>query len=223
MRIDRLLAGVASVSLVAIALTALSATTASAIDKPMSASPTSGTKTSPINLVTGQQCSSGDKIQVVVTGSGFPGAGYSMTGKDATSTKLQGGGYSLPLLETMSDAASAQTPVATLSGVYTFSARCYSGLSSTVLDSFSTSIVFQGNNYGAASVTATLSAIATQIAPGRSVTMTANLSAAFGSVPAGSVEFFDGVTSLGTAAVAEGDASKSLTKSNFAQGAHGNI
>ena len=220
MRIDRLLAGVASVSLVAIALTALSATTASAIDKPMSASPTSGTKTSPINLVTGQQCSSGDKIQVVVTGSGFPGAGYSMTGKDATSTKLQGGGYSLPLLETMSDAASAQTPVATLSGVYTFSARCYSGLSSTVLDSFSTSIVFQGNNYGAASVTATLSAIATQIAPGRSVTMTANLSAAFGSVPAGSVEFFDGVTSLGTAAVAEGDASKSLTKSNFAQGAH---
>lgn len=212
--------GVGAVTLTVAAVGIAIAPAASALSKAMSVSPSTGSKTTALNLVTAGQCASGDKIQVFVTGSGFPSGGYGMTGKDSTSTKVQGANYSLPLLENMNDAAAAQTPPATLSGVYTFTANCYQGLGSTVLDSFTTSIVFSGNNFGAASVSATLSPIPAQVAPGRDVVLTANLAAVFGAVPAGTVEFLEGSTSLGTANVAAGAASASITKNDFAQGNH---
>ena len=193
---------------------------ASAVDKAMTVNPATGTKNTALNLVTAGQCSSGDKIQVFVTGNGFPANGYGMTGKDSVSSKIQGANYNMPLLESLNDAAAAQTPAATLSGAYTFTAKCYQGLGSTVLDTFKTAIVFDGANFGAAAVTASLSAIPAQIAPGRAVNITANLAAVYGTVPAGSIEFFDFETSLGASQVAAGAATASISKSDFAAGNH---
>ena len=85
---------------------------ASAVDKAMTVNPATGTKTTALNLVTAGLCSSGDKIQVFVTGNGFPANGYGMTGKDAVSSKIQGANYNMPLLESLNDAAAAQTPAA---------------------------------------------------------------------------------------------------------------
>jgi exo-beta-1,3-glucanase (GH17 family) len=80
----------------------------------MSVSPVSGAKEAAINLVTAGQCASGNRIQVLITGTGFPSNGYGITGKDDVASKTQGANYYLPLLESLSDAAAAQSPAATL-------------------------------------------------------------------------------------------------------------
>lgn len=201
----------------------------SAVFSTATVSPANGTKDSTVSLVTAKQCPAGDKVQVSITGSGFPSGGYNMTGKDATSTKVQGSGYSLPLLETLSSAASAQNPPATLTGKYTFTIGCFSGLDSTRLSSASAAIYFvDSTNYQSVPVgtTATLAVTGlsgTQVAPGRPVTMTVSLSTP-GGVPAGVVEFFDGTTSIGTQSVTAGASGVTktavLVKSNFTDGAH---
>ena len=152
-----------------------------------------------------------------------------MTGKDAAATKIVGSGYSLPLLETLNSAASSQTPPATLSGKYTFTVGCYSGLVATRLFSTTAAVYFtDATNYVSVPVgsTATLAVTGlsgTQVAPGRDVTMTVSITTP-GGVPAGSVEFFDGATSLGTQSVTAGAAGvtqvSTLVKNNFTQAAH---
>jgi hypothetical protein len=194
-----------------------------------SVTPATGTKDSTVSIGTTKLCPAGNKIQVAISGSGFPSGGYNVTGKDDVATKVQGAGYTLPLLQTLAAAAADQTPPATLSGKYTFGVSCYNGLDSNKLSTTSAAIYFtDSTNYQTVPVgtTATLAVTGlsgTQVAPNRPVTLTASLSTA-GGVPAGVVEFFDGSTSLGSAAVTAGASGVTKTaqivKSNFADGAH---
>jgi len=183
--------------------------------KAMAPSDASGTNLSLITLVTVGQCASGDKIQVSITGNGFPGVGYGMTGKDKTEDKVSGSNYSLDLLETMASAALAQNPVATLSGWYTFTANCYQGLAPTVLDSFQSRIYFTDATHWTQpiSTTTTVSSTPQSITDGDSVTLTSRITP---SNATGSVEFFytpvgGAKTSLGTATVSGGVATKEIT------------
>jgi len=139
----RIFTSILATAAISAASLALAVPQASAVITPkaMSVSPTSGTKTTGLNLLTAGQCAEGNYIQVFITGTGFPENGYGMTGKEQTANKLQGSNYNLALLENLQDAAAAQSPAANLSGVYTFTARCYQGgFSSTVLDAFESKI-----------------------------------------------------------------------------------
>ena len=183
--------------------------------KAMAPSDASGTNLSLITLVTVGQCASGDKIQVSITGNGFPGVGYGMTGKDKTEDKVSGSNYSLDLLESMASAALAQNPVATLSGWYTFTANCYQGIAPTVLDSFQSRIYFTDATHWTQpiSTTTTVSSTPQAITDGDTVTLTSRITPANAT---GSVEFFytpvgGAKTSLGSAAVTEGVATKDVS------------
>lgn len=112
--------------------------------KPMSVSPASGTSGNRIDLSTIGKCATGTHLQVKVTGSGFPEAGFNVSGKVSVTGDINRGSYYfIPLLYNMADFAAQQSPPATLTGEYVFSAYCYpSGLSNTPVDSFRSSIWF---------------------------------------------------------------------------------
>ena len=78
--------------------------------------------------------------------------------------------------------------------------------------------VVQPSDATAAATTTTLSASATQITAGQSVTFSVTVTAAAGSAPAGNVTLLDGSTSLGTSALANGAAT--FTIASLAAGTH---
>ena len=222
----RKLTSILATAAISAASLALAVPQASAVITPkaMTVSPASGAKESAINLVTAGQCSEGDKIRVLLTGTGFPNDGYGMTGKDAVESKVQGANYNLPLLESLSEAAAAQDPVATLSGVYTFTANCYQGnFGTTVLDAFETKIyITDANTKAWASVTKTTTSVVASkqlLTSGETVEFTATVSAA---AATGAVEFFatpvagGARTLLGSGVVNSGVAS--LSTSTLAPG-----
>ena len=87
---------------------------------------------------------------VKVSGAGFPAGGYNVTGVSTTGTypTNAGGGYIIPLADTMANFAAAQAPPATLSGQYTFLAVCRTGLNATDLGNFDGSIWFTSPTKG---------------------------------------------------------------------------
>lgn len=188
-------------------------------------SPATGSSTTGISLTTAAGCAGADAntyIQVFQTGPGFPEAGFSIRNKSKADLYVSGSGYVIPLGSNMQDAAAAQTPAATLGGKYTFTIKCFAGaLTNTAsetlgtADIWFTSATVYVSTDPAVSTSVGLAASRLSVSSDTSVTLTASLTP---SNAVGSVEFFDGVTSLGTSAVSAGVATTSKTFSEDLQG-----
>ncbi|MCX6421004.1 MAG: hypothetical protein NT180_01365 [Actinobacteria bacterium] len=189
----------------------------------VSASPAEGTSSSAININTTSLCPDAGvatKVQVVMEGAGFSG------GKNVTPKAAEGSlarvstGYQTTLSKNMVSFAAEQDPVPTLTGQYTFTVKCFEGVGSSPTAIIgSTSIWFSSPTaYRSTPPTATsvaLGASASEVSNSTEVTFTATMTP---SNAAGSVEFFDGVTSLGSVAVAAGVATKAKTFSTDGAG-----
>jgi hypothetical protein len=103
--------------------------------------------------------------------------------------------------------------------VHASDAAITSGSISYTFPSYSAVLfVVQPSATTAASTTTALSATATQITVGQSVTFSVTVTAAAGSAPAGNITLLDGSTSLGTSALASGAAT--FTIASLAAGTH---
>ncbi|MFE9424494.1 Ig-like domain repeat protein [Kitasatospora sp. NPDC006697] len=228
-RISRTVALGAATMLAAGSVTLLSAVTAQADTSTigtLTVNPASGADTTAIDVVSSAACPGGTNLQVLVFGQGFPAAGYGATPNTPQSsiTTTANGGYDVPLSDTMASFAQ-KNGFTTLSGQYDFHLRCQAKIGATYYGDFVGSITFT-------SPTAYVSTTVTPPAPGQTATALAvtpsgsatvggsvTLTATVTPAAAGSVQFMDGTTALGTpVTVAGGTASLSTTA--LALGAH---
>lgn len=197
---------------VAVGLPAAQATAA------VAPSTTTGNTTTAFAITADQACpneSAETKVQVSMTGAGFPSTGYNITGKNSPSSVRSGSGYSMPLLYTLAVTASNQTPPATLAGAYRFDVMCFEGLAATPTSTLGTTYVFiSGDSWVIpASSSVTLSASELIVAHQQAITVTSAVSP---SEAAGTVEYFatplsgGQSMSLGTATVSGGVASRQI-------------
>ncbi len=186
-------------------------------------SPAAGSNVTAMTLRTPFDCSAGSThIQVWMTGAGFPGdPGVDVSGVvalDALPDDGAGPGESVPLVQTMQELADAEAPPAPLAGIHRFVTTCQNGSGSAVFDTFRAAINFGSpTSYQQVEVEYTASVAITAASPispqaaGTPITFEGQVSPAEAE---GSVELFDGGTSLGTTSVVAG--AFSLTTSALA-------
>ena len=211
-----------AVGLVAVVVTGLGVATASpalAATGTLTVAPATGLNTTGITVGTSAACTGGTNLQVSVNGSGITNQSVTQNYVLTALPSNPAGGYDIPLGNTMLFYANQQVPVATLSGEYVFTAICKNGVGAAVFDTFTGSIwftsstVYQNTNPTTPTVTATTTALSTSVPSpqtvGTSVTLNAAVSPA---AAAGSVQFMDGTTALGSpVAVSAGTASLATT------------
>ena len=193
----------------------------------LSITPNPGTYQSGIVVNTSGPCPGGTNLFVKVYGAGFPAAGYNVV---ANSTQASyptntSGGKTVALSNTMKAFAESQSPPVTLSGDYRFELICRNsltmgGTTGTGFGEFNGKINFATPiNYTvvAGPNPATSSAItASPVSPstvGTNVTFTSTVTAADGSIEAGSVQFQADGVDFGAAQPIAGSASATGTAS----------
>ena len=189
----------------------------------LTATPATGADSDGMSFTTSGACPGGSNLLMYVTGAGFPAAGTNVVGNSAISIYQQtpAGGYVVPLFNTMKWFAQ-QAGITALSGQYNFTLVCKNPFGATTFGDYTGSVWFTSpttytsTNPSQQSTTTTLSVAPTSpAAAGSSVTLSAQVSP----TAAGSVQFFDGTTALGSpVAVANGAAA--LTTSALSVGAH---
>lgn len=172
-------------------------------------------------------CPAGNNVVTRIYGPGFPAAGQNIAPNQpiANLGSNANGGVVVPVSDTFRTFANLQSPPATLNGKYDITISCVQPLTpNTSLGDFTGSIWFVNNNtyqstdpnQTATPTTTTLTTNpAGPVDPGTSVTLTATVSP---SAATGSVQFFDGANSLGSATVSGGTAS--LPTSALTSGSH---
>ncbi|MEV4615952.1 Ig-like domain-containing protein [Kitasatospora sp. NPDC049258] len=192
----------------------------------LTVNPATGADDELMNVVSSGTCTGGTNLQLLVFGQGFPADGYGVTPNVAQSVYSPDaqGHLSVPLSDTMRSFAQ-KNGFSTLTGQYEFHLRCRAKIGATYFGDFVGSVWFTSptaytstdpNAPVAQATTTTLSVTPNGSATaGSAVTLTANVAPA----AAGTVQFFDGATPVGSpAAVAAGQAS--TTTSTLAEGAH---
>ncbi|MGW7523306.1 Ig-like domain repeat protein [Streptomyces sp. NPDC054783] len=211
LRPSRVMAGglACLVSLLAVGLAAPSASAAGI--GTATVTPATGTDTSSMSLTTSGPCpANATNLIVSVTGSGFPAAGQNVVANSPISTysTTSGGGYIIPLTQTMRDYANT-AGFTTLSGRYDFTVTCRTAFNGTSLGDFPASVWFTSNtayqNTDPAAKTPTTTSVAVSPASpataGTNVTLTATVAPASA---AGTVQFRDNGTALGAPATVTG-------------------
>lgn len=181
--------------------------------------PSSGSDSSSITLLTNAQCDGGTNIQASMSGgpAGNVFTNQNVSPNQGQSAVVSGAGYAIPLVDTMR--GFAQTAGFTsLSGRYDFTITCKQSIGSTTFGTFTGSIFFTSQTAYSSQLATSTTLAASPASPQvetTGVTFTATESPA----TAGSVQFFDGVTTLGSpVAVVSGKAA--LTTSALTVGSH---
>lgn len=181
-------------------------------------SPATGTSDSTLSVNTTGTCPAGDRTQTRIFGAGFPAAGSNVSAKQRFDQVQTGSGYSIPLQQTMRTFASEQTPAATLTGRYDFMVGCYQGLNSALLGQAVASVYFSSSTVYDSNITptiTTLNASASVVTAGDSLVLTSWVT----NDVAGTVEFRDGSTVLGTP-VPVSSSTATYTVANVTSGSH---
>ncbi|MEZ0091337.1 Ig-like domain repeat protein [Streptacidiphilus sp. EB129] len=195
--------------------------TAAHADAPgtLTATPATGLDNDSMSMTTSGPCTGGTNLIMSVTGAGFPATGANVVGNSPTSIYSQNaaGGYIVPLTNTMRVFAQ-QNGITALAGQYTFTLTCKAAIGATTFNTFVGTITFTDPTHYTSGVTQTSTTLAitpATAALGDAVTLTATVSP----TAAGTVQFMDGTTPVGSpVAVANGVAA--LTTSTLAQGPH---
>lgn len=219
--------GVGAVTVTALAATVLlsAAPASAAVVGTVSVSPATGTDNTPATVNTSAACPAGNNIIGRIFGAGFPAAGQTVRNNSPISSYSvnAAGGLVVPLSDTFRAFGNLQSPPVVFAGKYDIVVSCIAPLApGTSLGDFSGSIWFTSNTAYQSTdptTTPTTTTLATSpagpVSVGASVTLTATVSP---TAATGSVQFFDGATSLGTSPVAGGTAS--ISTSALAAGSH---
>jgi Bacterial Ig-like domain (group 3) len=179
------------------------------------------------NVEASAPCPAGTNIIVRMFGAGFPAAGEIIAPNQpiANLATNASGGVVVPVSDTFRTFANLQSPPATLNGKYDIVISCINPLgANNSLGDFAGSIWFVNNSTyqstdpNAPKQPTTTTLVTNPVGPvnvGTQVTLTATVAP---TAATGSVEFFDGATSLGTATVANGTAS--VQTNSLAKGTH---
>ena len=161
--------------------------------------------------------------QVMLFGSGFPADGYNVSANNSNTILPpdSAGGYAVSFIDSLVNIAQQQMPPATYSGLYTVKLVCLDRFANGGFGEFSTTMTFADAHHYAAAGTEVATTTVLTASPagsataGASVTLTATVGP---SGAAGSVQFRDGTTALGTAPVTGTVAT--LTTTALAAGNH---
>lgn len=176
--------------------------------------------TAPVVNTSGPCPASATNLQVRIAGPGFATFAGAVGNSSISAYGVNGqGGYTVPFSSTLRDIGNTQAPVVSYLGRYTVTLFCRTATNATSLKDFTGFINFTSANtaYTAEAVTSAV-LTASPASPqfqGTPVTFTTTISPA---AATGSVEFFDGATSLGSAVVSGGTAS--ITRSNLSVATH---
>ncbi|WP_052441258.1 Ig-like domain-containing protein [Streptacidiphilus anmyonensis] len=224
LRISRRVALATATLLASGATTMIGATAAHADTQlgTMTATPATGADNDAMSFTTSGACTGGGTNLIMsVSGQGFPATGTQVVGNSPISTYQQtaAGGYVVPLSNTMRYFAQ-QAGITALSGEYDFTLTCRNAFGASTFGDYVGKIYFTSpTSYTSSNQTATTTTLAVTPAnsatAGSAVTLTATVSPA----AAGTVQFMDGTTAIGSpVTVANGTAT--LTTSALTQGAH---
>ncbi|GJF28546.1 hypothetical protein KNE206_12460 [Kitasatospora sp. NE20-6] len=231
LRIQRTVALGAATLLAAASATVLGAATAYADDASptigtLAVNPATGADDELMSVVSSGACPGGTNLQLLVLGQGFPAEGYGASLNQAQSVFPPDaqGRMTVPLNDTMRSFAQ-KNGFSTLTGKYEFHLRCRNKIGVTYFGDFVGAVWFTSptaytstdpNAPAAVATTTTLT-----VTPGSSATVGSDvkLTAAVSPAAAGTVQFLDGTTPVGSpVAVSAGQAE--LTVTTLAQGAH---
>jgi len=176
--------------------------------------PATGTSATPIQLTTSGPCAApAVKVRAVAVGFGFPASGQIILSPTTVGFSTVSA-MSLPVSNAFSVYASNNSTA--LVGPYDIKVQCVNSIGTTILDEYTTVMNWTtpGNslaNIGSATYEAR-PATTTTVAPslsspqlaGTAINLTATVDAGAIDPSAGSVQFFNGVTSLGTSTVGAG-------------------
>ncbi|BEP13804.1 Ig-like domain-containing protein [Acidothermaceae bacterium B102] len=226
--------GVATLSMVA-AFTGGAASSRADVIGNLTVTPATGDDTAVMTLTTSGPCLNGTNLQVFVTGAGFPAGGYPVTAS-APLTSLTtdaSGALTTSLTDTMRHFASVQSPPATLSGTYVFSARCTSADGATVYDSFNENVVYTVNpgaaptyvasvevQFGYFTATALSASPAGPVPSGTPVTFTAHVSSTPLGGALGTVQLMDGAAAVGSPTTVDSSGNAAVATSLTGAGNH---
>ncbi|MFE0625841.1 Ig-like domain-containing protein [Streptomyces sp. NPDC058864] len=192
----------------------------------MEVAPATGTDLSGISLTTSALCpEEATNLIVKVQGAGFPAEGQNVVGNSeiAIYQPAPGGGFSVPLMQTMRDYAK-DAGFDELKGRYDFTLTCRRAFGADTYGDFTTAIWFTtGTTYQSTpppvqtATTTTLAAgPASPVVQGTAVKLTATVAPA---AAGGSVRFLDGTTPIGSPVTVSNGAA-SLTTSALGVGTH---
>ncbi|SNT03669.1 Ig-like domain-containing protein [Actinacidiphila glaucinigra] len=192
----------------------------------MEVAPATGTDLSGISMTTSAPCpEEATNLIVKVRGAGFPAEGQNVVGNSdiAIYPAAPGGGFSVPLMQTMRDYAK-DAGFDELKGRYDFTLTCRKAFGADTYGDFTTAIWFTSNTaYQStppptqAATTTTLAATpASPVVQGTAVKLTATVAPA---AAGGSVRFLDGATAIGSP-VTVSNGTASLTTTALGVGTH---
>lgn len=217
--------GVVAVTALAGTLLLSAAPASAAVVGTVSVTPATGLDTTAATVNTSAACPAGVNIIGRIFGAGFPAAGQTVRNNSPISSYSvnAAGGLVVPLADTFRAFGNLQSPPVVFSGKYDIVISCINPLAAnTSLGDFSGSVWFTSNTAyqstdptGVPTTTSLATVPASPVTVGTSVTITATVSPA---AATGSVQFFDGATSLGTSPVSGGTAS--ISTSAFTAGSH---
>jgi hypothetical protein len=180
--------------------------------------PATGTDDDTLAISTPAACpDAATYAQIVMYGQGFPAEGYNISANNPTTIlpKNDAGGYdSIGTLDNLANFALAQMPPATYTGSYTVALVCKKSFGSTDYGDYVGTLTFSDPHHYSSSAAAVATTTVLTASPagsastGASVTLSATVTPAGA---AGSVQFFDGATVLGTSPVTNNVATLTTT------------
>ncbi|MGW4898158.1 Ig-like domain repeat protein [Kitasatospora sp. NPDC004240] len=193
----------------------------------LTVNPATGADDELISVVSSGSCPGGTNLQTLVFGQGFPAEGYGVTLNQAQSVFPPDaqGRLTVPLSDTMRSFAQ-KNGFSTLSGKYEFHLRCRAKLGTTYFGDFVGAIWFTSpTSYTSTDPNAPVAQATTTaltVTPNGSATAGADvtLTAAVSPAAAGTVQFLDGATPVGSPVAVSGGQAV-LTTNALAEGTHG--
>lgn len=209
-------AGFTTAGLVLAGLVLLSAPAQAANLGALTIEPSSGNLQSVITVSTPAQCDSGTNIKVTVSGTGVQTATENIVGNSSIAGYPQNlaGGFDVLFSDTLAGWGNTQSPALTsFSGRYDFSVVCKNNFGSTTYGTFTGSIFFtSGSTWTSAKPATTTTLTATPAATSYSGEIVHLAAVVTPSNVAGTVQFKDGASDLGSAgAVVSGVSSVDTT------------
>lgn len=128
----------------------------------LAVSPRTGFDTSSVTLMTTGPCPTGSNVIARVFGHGFPSTGKVVVGNTATSAypRTAGGGYQLPLVDTMQGFIDDQPGHVSLAGTYRFVVSCRHRIKLQTYGDFSGTLTFTSPRAYTSSTSAAVAAAA---------------------------------------------------------------
>jgi Bacterial Ig-like domain (group 3) len=177
-----------------------------------------------INTPAGCSDPAATNSQLVLYGSGFPSDGYNVSANNPNTILPSGpggNGYAVATIDSLQNIANAQMPPAVYTGTYTIAFVCKHSFGTADYGDYIATLNFTDPHHYTTGAVAVATTTALTVSPAGSATAGAPVTLTAAVTPAGatgSVQFFDGATSLGTATVAANQAH--VTISTLLAGAH---